>query len=590
MSNPFKKYSLDNLFFRSFAGLMIVVLAFTVWTSYRISSAEMVRMSTYYQQQFLDKVNNEITSRLSTIEQISLSTSRDNDLNTFMSGKATGLNRVLESRNVKQVLANLTYSMPLIQEIDLYMNNPIEDGVLYNYIQFRALEDTSEEVWSGALSQSDFAWSREHRIRGQQGEIPVLSFARKIVYNDKYLGILVIHIKSDTIKEMLEGSSPGVNRMVLDGTGQYLLTTSEVPDQEHLSKWLQLKKEHLSGARADKGIRLSKSLYVYSELTSFGWVLLEITPWSDITSGSVKLALAIGFIGVGAVLLTLVLTHWLSRQFTKPIKQLVSTMGSYAVGGKVNELPMDYSNEFGALFAGYRKQNERIDELYQSLRERYDQQRKAEISALQANINPHFLYNTLDQMNWMAIAAGHDEMSRILELMGRMFRIGLSNGASFISIEEEITHIESYLEIQQLRWQTGFTFFIDVLPELRGYYLPKIILQPFVENSVMHGFNGRVSGHVEIRIRCVQERLKIRITDNGVGLQATGGPLLNQSRRTGGYGLRNVRDRLEAYFGSPYDFVLQERPEGGTTVEITLPCLDQPYNPADSSGNSGQQP
>jgi two-component system sensor histidine kinase YesM len=270
----------------------------------------------------------------------------------------------------------------------------------------------------------------------------------------------------------------------------------------------------------------------------------------------------------------LVLTLYLSRQFTKPIKTLVQAMTSYSLGGKKVNLPSDYQNEFGYLFAGYRKQNERIEELYVSLQRRYEQQRKAEIKALQANINPHFLYNMLDQLNWMAIEAGQNELSRILELMGQMFRIGLSNGDSFITVEKELEHITCYLEIQQLRWGEGLDYSIEVLPEVLELYIPKLTLQPFVENSIVHGFNTRLAGNVQIQISRQEERLQIVLLDDGIGLKQ--GAENPKKRHTGGYGLRNVKDRIAGYFGDGYGVALTEREEGGTRAEILLPLLAEP--------------
>ncbi|MDU0205364.1 MULTISPECIES: sensor histidine kinase [Paenibacillus] len=575
MTNPFKKFRIDHLFFRSFAGFIIVVLACSVWASYSISSKELAQTTFQYQQKLLDELNNEITTRLVTIEQISLSTSRDNELITFLANKQDEFDRYRRSIGVEKALANLTYSIPLIQGIDLYMNRPLE-GDAKSYIQFRDMADLDKQSWSALLTGNDFTWSIEHLIPSFQGDVPVLSFARKIMYDDKYLGVLVIHVKADQIRSLLAGHSSETNRIMIDSRGEQFLKIGQIPDHNELSKWMEggVKQKQSGFVRTKGSSEAGDSLLVYSKLLDSTWTLVEITPWQQITAGSIRLAEVIGIIGIAAVLLTLILTHFLSRQFTKPIKKLVSAMGVYSVGGNNVELPVDYQNEFGYLFAGYRKQNERIEELYLSLQRRYEQQRKAEIEALQANINPHFLYNTLDQLNWMAIEAGQDEISRILELMGRMFRIGLSNGDSFITIGEELMHIECYLEIQQLRWRTGLEYGIEASPDLRNLFIPKLTLQPFVENAIVHGFNSRRQGHIQIRLVDSLNNIQIIIDDNGVGLQQV--VEKKHKRHTGGYGIRNVRERIAGYFGGEYGITLQERPEGGTRVVIVLPRLAQP--------------
>ncbi|MBD0383629.1 cache domain-containing sensor histidine kinase [Paenibacillus sedimenti] len=573
MTNPFKKFRIDHLFFRSFAGLIIIVLACSVWASYSISSKELAQTTFHYQQRLLDELNNEITTRLVTIEQISLSTSRDNEVITFLVNKQDEFDRYRKSISVERALANLTYSIPLIQGIDLYMNRPLERDA-NSYIQFRDMADMDKQIWYPALTGNDFAWSSEHNIPSFQGDVPVLSFARKIVYDDKYSGVLVIHVKADQIRKLLAGHSSESNRMMIDSQGQQFLKIGQVPDHTELSKWIDARSGQSGFVHTQGNSEAGNSLFVYSKLLDSNWTLVEITPWHQITAGSLRLAEVIGIIAIAAVLLTLLLTHYLSRQFTKPIKKLVNAMGLYSVGGNNVELPTDYQNEFGYLFAGYRKQNERIEELYLSLQRRYEQQRKAEIEALQANINPHFLYNTLDQLNWMAIEAGQDEISRILELMGRMFRIGLSNGASFITIGEELMHMESYLQIQQLRWRTGLDYTIEVSTDIRELFIPKLTLQPFVENAVVHGFNARSHGHIRIRMDEKDDGVQIIIDDDGIGLQQAVDKKRN--RHTGGYGIRNVRERIAGYYGDSYGIKLTEREKGGTRVTINLPRLTEP--------------
>lgn len=572
MTNPFKKYRIDRLFFHSFAIVLILVIAVTAWTSYSNSSKALVQTTSHYQQRLLDELNNEISTRLNMIEQISLSTSRDNELTAYLQNRQDDFERYRKRVGVESALGNLTYAIPLIQGIDLYMDQPVPNDS-QSYIQFRNLHDMDKQPWSASLQKSDFAWSGEHSIPSIQGDVPVLSFARKIMVENDYLGVLVIHIKAKEIRELLTGNSSGSNRIMTDSGGKQILKIGETLEPGEWSKWIDLKSNksgyvHIPG-NEDSG----NKLLVYSRMDNSIWTLIEFTSWSQITASSLKLAEWIGLIGLGAILLVLLLTHYLSRQFTKPIKQLVSAMRMYSVGTSKEELPVDYENEFGYLFSGYRKQNERIEELYRSLEQRYEQQRKAEIEALQANINPHFLYNMLDQLNWMAIEAGQDELSRILELMGRMFRIGLSNGASFIKVSEELEHIGCYLEIQQLRWGEGLEYRIEVEPELQKLYLPKLTLQPFVENSIVHGFNKQRSGQVVIRMAKADEALQIIIEDNGAGLkQPQERP---RKRHTGGYGIHNVRERIAGYFGTGYGITLMEREEGGTRVEISLPLLPE---------------
>ncbi|MEF2245840.1 sensor histidine kinase [Paenibacillus sp. IITD108] len=574
LTNPFKKFRIEHLFFRSFAIIISIVIIVCAWASYNSSSKELLKTTFQYQQRLLDVLNNEITTRLTTIEQISLSTSRDQELVSFLSQKRDQFDHYVSKLNVERALANLTYSIPLIQGIDLYMDDPLK-GDAKSYIQFKDRDELEQEEWMQLLVNNDFSWIGEHSIVSFQGEVPVLSFARKIVYNDNYLGMLVLHVKAEHIRTLLSGNSPDTNRAMIDKQGTTFLKIGQAPEHIELSTWFNEELGQSSYVRTASSSALGDALLVYSKQADSRWTFVEITPVKNITASSMnKMLQVIALVGAGALLVTLLMTHYISRQFTKPIKQLKHAMEVYSVGGNNVALPMDYRNEFGYLFAGYRRQNERIEALYESLQQRYEQQRKAEIEALQANINPHFLYNTLDQLNWMAIEAGQDEISRILELMGRMFRIGLSNGAAFIPIEDELKHIEAYLEIQQLRWGEGLEYEISVPASIRKLFIPKLTLQPFVENSIVHGFNAKSTGHISIRMQAEGERLVMLIEDDGHGLNAM--PQYKPNRRTGGYGIRNVKERIAGYFGTEYNVSLSERKEGGTIVTITLPMLIKP--------------
>ncbi|WP_284645091.1 sensor histidine kinase [Paenibacillus silviterrae] len=576
-----KTYRIERLFFYIFLLLIVTILGITILVSYQTSSAVIAQTSSRYQQRLLDELNNQITTRLSMIEQISLSISRDPEILSFLEPDKEPYDKYRKTKRIEQMLTNLTYSMSMVQAVSLYSKDPfLEEKV--KYIQFRPIESMIKEQWFELLQHSDFAWSGEHTIISVKGPVPVISFARKMNYRDQYSGVIVIHIKAEEIRTILSDRSGTAARMMLNSTGEEILSVGNVPNHMRFTEWLNSMQQKSGVIRNSAFGGEAEPLIVYSKPQNSSWAIVEITPWDQITEGSKKLALNIGIVGVAAILLAVALTLWLSKLFTKPIKLLVDAMNSYTVGQAQPELPKDYKNEFGYLFAGYRRQKERIEELYRDLKIRYDQQRKAELEALQANINPHFLYNTLNQLSWMAISAGQDNMSRILELMGRMFRISLSNGESFITVQEEIMHIESYLEIQQLRLENGLHYSIQVEDALNMLYVPKMTLQPFVENSVIHGLYSRSSGCIDITFTSNNDALQIMICDDGVGLT----PEAQKPKKHhigGGYGIRNVKDRLNAYFGDKSGVIVSPREGGGTIVTIQMPKMGKRPNGGDQS-------
>jgi two-component system sensor histidine kinase YesM len=262
-----------------------------------------------------------------------------------------------------------------------------------------------------------------------------------------------------------------------------------------------------------------KYLTVYDTDPS-GWTLLEITPWKDIRRGSRRLVFLLIIIGLMAI-----------------------TAASFLVF---------------------------------QLKQQYHQRNAAEMKTLQAMINPHFLYNTLDQINWMAIDAGQADISRALSLMGKMFRIGLSHGEALIPVEEEIAHVNCYLELQKLRWKDRLEYTITCDPLLGSCQIPRLIIQPFVENSIIHGFHNRGGGRIDILFFREHEDLVILIKDNGIGI-APGWRerVLSRNRgsekNAGGYGLQNVIKRIEILYQKTDSVLIEGAVGEGTTVTLRFP-------------------
>ncbi|MNC33488.1 Sensor histidine kinase YehU [compost metagenome] len=194
-------------------------------------------------------------------------------------------------------------------------------------------------------------------------------------------------------------------------------------------------------------------------------------------------------------------------------------------------------------------------------------------------INPHFLYNSLDQVNWMAIEASQPQISSMLSHLGQFFRLALSNSDSLVPLSEELAHIESYLQFQKIRWEDRLEYRFIAADEVKSLFVPKIILQPFVENAFIHGFHGKQRASLTIAVSILEgQLLQITVMDNGRQLQEN---WMEKRSAKGGYGLRNVRERITAMFGSTYGFTLGNSPEGGTQAVIRLPVL---YSPSIKGG------
>ena len=218
----------------------------------------------------------------------------------------------------------------------------------------------------------------------------------------------------------------------------------------------------------------------------------------------------------------------------------------------------------------------RIQRLMTTVREEEINLRKTELKALQAQINPHFLYNTLDSIAWMCEQGRNADAVNMIHALARLFRISISRGHELIPIAKEIEHAESYLQIQKYRYKNQFTYTFDVDEACLDYYCNKITLQPIIENAINHGLDLLVEeGRIDVRVRQDGEDILFSVQDNGVGMSQEqietilrNGP----SDRTG-IGIKNVNDRLKIYFGKQYGLHITSEPDVGTCVEIRMPRI-----------------
>lgn len=233
----------------------------------------------------------------------------------------------------------------------------------------------------------------------------------------------------------------------------------------------------------------------------------------------------------------------------------------------------------------------RIKKLIALVERQERQKREAELRSLQAHIKPHFLYNTLDTIQWLARKNGAHEVTEVVKSLSRLFRIGLSKGNEIIPLVDEIEHINSYLKIQETRYRSKLNYSIEMDPEIRQCFVLKLILQPIVENAIYHGIKQRRGpGHIHIAVRAADEKtLRLTVTDDGVGMRedilaelqkelqqvGSGEEKEIKSGEISGYGIKNVQARIRLTFGEAYGLSVESAPGKGTTVTILHPLIHE---------------
>lgn len=288
---------------------------------------------------------------------------------------------------------------------------------------------------------------------------------------------------------------------------------------------------------------------------------------------------------IAFVCITLVcifVSYYIPQSITKPIRQLSEITDQVAKGNLAVRSDIRTGAEVSVLNDSLNTMIDKINELVEQVKVEQVRLRKAEFELLQAQINPHFLYNTLDAIVWLAEAGEQKKVVSMVESLSGFFRSSLNQGKDIVTIMEETQHARSYLEIQQVRYQDILQYEIDIPDELAPYLIPKITIQPLVENALYHGIkNKRGVGKIIITGKKEEDFFIIKVEDNGIGMAEE--RLLKVCARIQNkapvendiYGLYNVNERIRLNFGEQYGITIESEYMKGTVVSVKLPCLDK---------------
>ena len=259
---------------------------------------------------------------------------------------------------------------------------------------------------------------------------------------------------------------------------------------------------------------------------------------------------------------------------TEPVRRLSAVTKLAGSGDFDVRAQEDSGDELAVLNANFNQMVEKIGQLVEHIRLEQITLRQTELKVLQAQINPHFLYNTLDAIAWCCEEERHKDAVEMVNALAKLFRISISKGHELITIEKELQHAQSYLKIQKFRYKNQFVYSFDVYEECLPYLCNKITLQPIIENAIYHGLDRMVDeGEIRIRIYPDGDDIVFTVSDNGVGMtpEQCQEILQDESGEKTGIGIKNVNDRIKIYFGENYGLTIESELDEGTTVTIRMP-------------------
>ena len=412
----------------------------------------------------------------------------------------------------------------------------------------------------------------------------VISSSRAVELTDgenTELGVLLVDMDYSGIARMM-------NRINATGSGQYFYLCDRNgqiiyhPHQVQLDNGME-KESSKRAARSTKNIYEERTNGEHREIVVdtigyTGWKLVCVMPYSIFAS---KMMDVRQFVLILILLMTMMLTlinRLISVRISRPIMKLNNSVTEYEEG-KESEIYIGGSREIQHLGISIRNSYKQNTALMQKIVWEQNERRKSELEVLQSQINPHFLYNTLDSITWMIEGERNDDAVFMISQLARLFRISLSKGHTIISIKDELQHAQSYMNIQQVRYKNKFNVEFDIEPDILECCIVKLILQPILENAINYGVR-EMDDCGEIIVRGIKEgeEILLSVTDNGMGIPEDEVEfLLTDTQRVhkkgSGVGLVNVNNRIKILFGEKYGLHIESELDEGTTVSIRIPAI-----------------
>ena len=310
-----------------------------------------------------------------------------------------------------------------------------------------------------------------------------------------------------------------------------------------------------------------------------GWKLVGVTPSAALGIDGIKFRFFVLFVADLFLFLLAMINAFISDKISNPIKSLDGSVREIESGNLDVEIVPSGSYEVEHLGKSIKNMLGRIKVLMSDLVAEHNAKRKSEFDTLQSQINPHFLYNTLDIIVWMIENENSDKAVNIVTALAKFFRISLSKGKNIITVKDEVEHVRNYLMIQNMRFKNRFEYSIDVDEKVLSYSSLKLMLQPLVENAIYHGMEFMDGdGEIDVKVFKEDDSLYFTITDNGLGMsEDMVETLLSKdfvpSKKGSGVGVKNVNERIKLYFGSEYGLKVESEPDEGTKITIHLPAV-----------------
>jgi len=459
---------------------------------------------------------------------------------------------------------------------------------------FREPEEITAQKWFSRTlgGEGNFYFTGPHVQQLSTSAYPwVITYSQQISYAQKdgetAQGLLLIDMNFSAVSELAKNAKLGSTGYVyfIDNNNKIVYhPLQQLINSNIFNEDIDAVEDHIFGTFINT-FEGRQRLVIIDTVNNARWRIVGVAFMDELMSGLNQFTIVMALILILCIIITIFLARYVSAWISRPIKELERLMLAVERGDFSAPPTVKGNQEVLALSQSFTLMILRIRELMDDIVKSQELKRKFELDALQAKINPHFLYNTLDSVVWMAEQNDTEGVIRMISALAKLFRVSISKGHDIITISEELEHVRNYLIIQQIRYKGKFEFSILVDEDIGNAPTIKLIVQPIVENSIYHGIKYlQEMGHIDIKVyRRKPGAIVLEIRDNGIGMDEQKLTKIlsfsdTHSPKGNGIGVRNVHQRVQLYYGSDFGLEISSELDVGTLVRIVIPEGD-PIHP-----------
>ena len=573
--------SIQSVIFATVAILVLSAVVIVTGVSMKFTNNSIFENSSEYTHTIIQQMNQNIDSYIDYMENIAYLISSNEDVQDYFfdetvdnEGRYRILNQfrtILDSRSdIRNVGIISKNGRMLINDGSKSVNQDLDLNTQEWYS--KALKSPNGPILTSSHVQ--------HIISGERPWVITLSRGiRDRSGSGEKEGVFFIDLNYSAISELCDQSTVGTKgyAFILDAKGNIVYH----PQQQQLYNELQTENISLI-MDTDKDTVLTDTgnngkLYSISRSDKTGWTVVDCTNVRELLSKSRQAQSVYVLTAIVLVIVALLFSRFMARSITLPIQKLRDSMKKVQEGDfSVSDVVVDSRNEIGSLTKSFDVMTHRIQELMEQNVHEQEEKRKSELKALQSQINPHFLYNTLDSIIWMAEGKKNEEVVLMTASLARLLRQSISNEDEVVPIANEVEYARGYLTIQKMRYKDKLEFQIDVDPSILYIPLIKLVLQPIIENAIYHGLKYKESkGLLIVKGFMKDGNAVLQVIDDGVGMdEETLAHIYDKHKvnyHSNGVGVYNVQKRLKLYYGDDYGITYESEKGKGTTATITIP-------------------